>query len=65
MPFSKRLARLSKRGACRSAYLPFTEGDGKGISHARDPDPFGMVRHSPSVFSVCLGSADSKHRQGV
>ena len=50
---SKRLARLSSRGACRNAYLPFTEGERKGIGHARDPGPFGMVRHSPSVFQFC------------
>ena len=30
--------------------FPSPTGDRKGIGHARGPDPFGMVRHSPSVF---------------
>ena len=31
-------------------YLPFNGGDGKGIGHARGPDPFGMVWEFPFRF---------------
>ena len=51
---SKRLAPLSNRGAYPVHTFPSSTGDRKGIGHARGPDPFGMVRHSPSVFSGLL-----------
>ena len=51
--FRKRLARLSNRGAYPVHTFPSSMGDRKGIGHARGPDPFGMVRHSPSVFQIC------------
>ena len=52
--FSKRLARLSNRGAYLVHTFPSPTGDRKGIGHARDPDPFGMVRHSLPFLSVPL-----------
>ena len=51
--FSKRLARLSNRRANLMHIFPSPTGDRKGIGHARGPDPFGMVRHSPSAFQFC------------
>ena len=52
--FSKRLARLSNRGAYLVHTFPSPTGDRKGIGHARDPDPFGMVRHPLPFLSVPL-----------
>ena len=51
--FSNRLARLNNRRAYLVLTCPSPTGDRKGIGHARDPDPFGMVRHSPSAFQFC------------
>jgi hypothetical protein len=48
--FSKKNGTPKQPPRLPSAYLPFTPGDGKEIDHARGPDPFGMVWHSPSAF---------------
>ena len=52
--FSKRLARLSNRGAYLVHTFPSPTEDRKGIGHAMDPDPFGVVRHSLPFLSVPL-----------
>ena len=57
--FRKRLARLSNRGAYPVHTFPSSMGDRKGIGHARGPDPFGMVRHSPSVFASHLPTGNA------